>query len=70
MSTEKVKGPTSCSPSIAKTCGQPVEHWKTLIDGQAGTKHMETMNWPEAEHGLGHRHSNALVAHAFAEAVR
>ncbi len=70
MSTEKVKGPTSDFPSFEKTHRQPVAHWKTLIDGQAGKKHMETMNWLKAEHGFGHGHSNALVAHAFAEAGR
>lgn len=70
MSTEKVKGPASYFPSIAKTYGQPIELWKTLIDGQAGKKHMEIVSWLKAELGLGHGHSNALVAHAVAEAGR
>lgn len=65
MSTEKVKGPASYFPSIEKTYGQPIAHWKALIEGQAGKKHMEIVNWLKAEHGLGH--ANALVAHALAE---
>lgn len=66
MSAGKVKGPASYFPSIEKTYGQPIAHWKTLIDGQAGKKHMEIVAWLKAEHGLGHGHANALVAHALA----
>jgi hypothetical protein len=64
---EKVKGPASYFPSIEKTYGRPIVHWKTLIRGQAGRKHMEIVNWLKAEHGLGHGHANALVAHTLAE---
>ena len=62
-----VKGPASYFPSIEKTYGQPIEHWKTLIRAQAGKKHMEIVNWLKADHGLGHGHANALVAHTLAE---
>ena len=62
--TEKVKGPASYFPSIEKTYGQPVSHWLTLIDGQKHLKHMEIVGWLKSEHGLGHGHANALVAHA------
>lgn len=65
--TEKVKGPASYFPSIEKTYGKPIEHWKALVRGQAGMKHMEIINWLKAEHGLGHGHANALVAHTLAE---
>ncbi len=65
--TEKVKGPASYFPSIEKTYGQPIEHWKTLIRSRAGMKHMEIVNWLKAEHKLGHGHANALVAHTLAE---
>ncbi len=67
MSTEKVKGPASYFPSIEKTYGQPIAHWTALIVGQAGKKHMEIVAWLKAEHGLGHGHANALVAHTLAE---
>ncbi|WP_210191402.1 DUF4287 domain-containing protein [Mesorhizobium australicum] len=67
MMTEKVKGPASYFPSIEKTYGQPIEHWKTLVRSRAGMKHMEIVNWLKAEHKLGHGHANALVAHTLAE---
>jgi hypothetical protein len=64
--TEKVKGPASYFPSIEAKYGQPVSHWLGLIDGQTGKTHMQTVDWLKAEHGLGHGHANALVAHALA----
>ncbi|SMY06652.1 DUF4287 domain-containing protein [Flavimaricola marinus] len=67
MADRKVKGPASYFPSIEKTYGQPIAHWMDLIDSQSGRKHMEIVNWLKAEHGLGHGHANALVAHALAQ---
>ncbi len=64
--SEKVKGPASYFPSIEKTYGKPIDHWKALIEGISGKKHMEIVNWLKAEHGLGHGHANALVAHTLA----
>ncbi|MBX9452784.1 DUF4287 domain-containing protein [Neoaquamicrobium sediminum] len=64
---EKVKGPASYFPSIEKTYGQPIDHWKTLIQQRVGAKHMEIVNWLKSEHGLGHGHANALVAHTLTE---
>lgn len=58
-----VKGPASYFPSIEKKYGQPIEHWIELIRASDLTKHMELVNWLKAEHGLGHGHANALVAH-------
>ena len=65
--SEKVKGPASYFPSIEKNYGQPIEHWKTLVRDKAGAKHMDIVNWLKSEHGLGHGHANALVAHTLAE---
>ncbi|QBE63057.1 DUF4287 domain-containing protein [Pseudoduganella lutea] len=62
--TEQVKGPASYFPSIEKKYGRPVTHWFALLDKRAsGLKHMELVNWLKSEHGLGHGHANALVAH-------
>jgi hypothetical protein len=67
MSTEPpVKGPASYFRSIEKKYGQPMGHWFALLDGQAGRKHMELVAWLKAEHGLGHGHANAIVAHHLA----
>ena len=65
--TPKVKGPAAYFPSIEKTYGQPIAHWKALIRGQSGLKHMQIVAWLKQEHGLGHGHANALVAHTLAE---
>lgn len=61
--TEKVKGPASYFPSIEAKYGQPIEHWLKLLATQKNLKHMEMVNWLKSEHGLGHGHANALVAH-------
>lgn len=66
--TEKTRpqGPASYFPSIEKKYGQPVAHWFALLDGKPDMKHMELVGWLKAEHGLGHGHANALVAHHLA----
>jgi len=66
--TEKTRtqGPASYFPSIEKKYGQPVAHWLGLLAGRPGMKHMELVGWLKAEHGLGHGHANALVAHHLA----
>ncbi len=61
---DKPKGPASYFPSIEKTYGQPVSRWLALIQGQTGKTHMQLVSWLKEEHGLGHGHANALVAHA------
>jgi len=62
----KVKGPASYFPSIEKTYGQPIDHWLKLVGQLKGMKHMEMVAWLKAEHGLGHGHANAIVAHVLA----
>ena len=60
----RVKGPASYFPSIEATYGQPVDHWLGLVATRPDDTHMEVVAWLKAEHGLGHGHANALVAHS------
>jgi hypothetical protein len=66
-SMPKVTGPASYFPSIETTYGQPIAHWKAIIRANPGRKHLELVNVLKAEHGIGHGHANALVAHTLAE---
>ena len=59
----KVKGPASYFPSIEKTYGQPISHWEKVLAGLADKPHMEQVKVLKEQHGLGHGHANALVAH-------
>lgn len=65
--TQKLKGPASYFPSIEKTYGQPIEHWKQIIRAQGGKAHMQIVTFLKETHGLGHGHANALVAATLAE---
>ena len=65
--TEKVKGPASYFPSIEKKYGRPIAEWKAIIRASTLTGHMELVNLLKAEHGMGHGHANALVAHTLSE---
>lgn len=67
MAAEKVKGPASYFPSIEKTYGKPIAEWKAVVRAHAGKKHMEIVNILKTEHGMGHGHANAVVAHTLAE---
>lgn len=62
-----LKGPASYFPSIERKYGRPISEWKALIRASELTKHMELVDWLKAEHGLGHGHANALVAHTLHE---
>lgn len=64
--TEKTQGPASYFPSIEKKYGQPVEHWFNILRAAGDLKHMELVALLKADHGLGHGHANALVAHLLA----
>ena len=63
--TAKVKGPASYFPSIERTYGRPIEEWLDLTRGRiaGGDAHMAVVAWLKSEHGLGHGHANAIVAH-------
>ena len=63
---EKTKGPASYFPSIEKKYGQPIAYWLHLLESCAGMKHMEMVAWLKNEHGMGHGHANAVVAHWWA----
>jgi hypothetical protein len=67
---EKVKGPASYFPSIEKKYGQPIAHWLELVCNLKDMKHMEMVAWLKSEHGLGHGHANAIVAHVIASKGR
>ena len=63
----KPKGPASYFPSIERTYGRPVDEWLDLVRARSSDKHMEIVAWLKSEHGLGHGHANAIVAHVRAE---
>ena len=63
----KVTGPASHFPSIERKYGRPIAEWKALIRDAGTRKHMELVNWLKSEHGMGHGHANALVAHTLQE---
>lgn len=67
MSDDKIKGPASYFPSIEKKYGQPISHWKTLVRAVLPAKHMELVALLKEQHGMGHGHANAIVAHTLAE---
>ncbi|WP_026412663.1 DUF4287 domain-containing protein [Actinomadura oligospora] len=68
MAAQGKGDPSSYFPSIEAKYGRPVQEWLDLIASSPLTKHMELVTWLKSEHGLGHGHANALVAHARANA--
>jgi Domain of unknown function (DUF4287) len=68
MAAEQVKGPASYFPSIEKTYGEPIAHWKALVASMpVGTRHSDMVAMLKNDHGMGHGHANAIVAHYRAE---
>jgi hypothetical protein len=70
MAQEKVTGPASYFPSIEKKYGRPIAEWKALIRASPLKRHKELVEWLKAEHGMGHGHASALVAHTLEEDAR
>ena len=68
---ESVKGPASYLPAIEARYGQPVAHWQRLLRERTaelpGVRHSDLVSWLKTEHGMGHGHANALVAHVLSE---
>jgi hypothetical protein len=67
MSENAARGPASYFPSIEKAYGRPIAEWTALLRARLPARHMELVAWLKQEHGMGHGHANALVAHMLAE---
>lgn len=67
MSDEKVKGPASYFPSIEKKYSRPIAEWQAVVRAALPAKHMELVVLLKEQHGMGHGHANAIVAHTLAE---
>jgi len=68
VTDEPTKGPASYFPSIEKKYGRPVAEWQDLVGSRLPARHMELVAMLKEEHGMGHGHANALVAHTLAAA--
>jgi hypothetical protein len=67
VADDAVKGPASYFPSIEKKYGKPIAEWQELVRHRLPAKHMELVSMLKSDHGMGHGHANALVAHTLAE---
>lgn len=67
MSDDKIKGPAAYFPSIEKKYGRPISEWQGIVRAAGPAKHMELVALLKEQHGMGHGHANALVAHTLAE---
>lgn len=67
MADDAVKGPASYFPSIEKKYGRPIAEWQELVRSRLPAKHMDLVSMLKNEHGMGHGHANAVVAHTLAE---
>ena len=57
-------------PPIETKYGRPVGEWLELVRSSPLQEHMDVVAWLKTEHGLGHGHADALVAHVRAEAAK
>ncbi|MFO1150861.1 MAG: DUF4287 domain-containing protein [Alsobacter sp.] len=62
-----VKGPASYFPSIEKKYGRSIAEWQALVRACYPARHMELVAMLKDQHGMGHGHANAIVAHTLAE---
>jgi hypothetical protein len=67
MADDRIKGPASYFPSIEKTYGRPISEWQALVRKHYPAKHMELVAMLKRDHGMGHGHANAVVAHTLAQ---
>ena len=67
MTDHAVKGPASYFPSIERKYGRPIIEWQALVRRRLPAKHMELVAMLKNDHGMGHGHANAIVAHTLAE---
>ncbi len=67
MADQPIKGPASYFPSIEKKYGRPIAEWQAVIRQHYPAKHMELVSLLKEQHGMGHGHANAVVAHTLAE---
>ncbi|WP_377839003.1 DUF4287 domain-containing protein [Bosea sp. UC22_33] len=70
MSEQSLKGPASYFPSIEKKYGRPIAEWKAMVRARLPAKHMDLVAMLKTEHGMGHGHANAIVAHTLAEGAK
>lgn len=63
VADEPLKGPASYFPSIEKKYGRPIAEWQEIVRKHLPAKHMELVAMLKNDHGMGHGHANALVAH-------
>jgi hypothetical protein len=67
MAQEPGKGPASYFPAIEKKYGRPIAEWQGLVRQHYPARHSELVAMLKSEHGMGHGHANAIVAHTLAE---
>lgn len=65
-----VKGPAAYFPSIEKTYGRPIGDWQAIVRDALPAKHMELVALLKSNHGMGHGHANAVVAHVLAQEAK
>lgn len=70
MTDAPVKVPSSYFPSIEKKYGRPIAEWRALVRQNLPAKHMDLVAMLKTDHGMGHGHANALVAHTLAAAKK
>ena len=67
MPDKPIKGPASYFPSIEQKYGKPIAEWQELVSRHLPATHMELVSLLKNDHGMGHGHANAVVAHTLAE---